>query len=80
MNRGGNIVADRQALINGLNQDLSMELGAAILYLFQTSTATGWEAEELREFLKDGINGEMGHAEQIERILKGFGSFASQSQ
>lgn len=55
-------MADKKALINGLNQDLANELGAAILYLYQTSTATGWDGEELREFLTAEINGEMQHA------------------
>ncbi len=52
----------RKALIEGLNEDLANELGASILYLFQTSTATGWEGEELREFLTPEITGEMQHA------------------
>ena len=55
-------MADKKALINGLNQDLANELGAAILYLYQTSTATGWDGEELREFLTADITGEMQHA------------------
>ena len=52
----------KKALIDGLNQDLANELGAAILYLYQTSTATGWDGEELREFLSADITGEMQHA------------------
>ncbi|MBI1806658.1 MAG: ferritin-like domain-containing protein [Ignavibacteria bacterium] len=55
-------MADKKALMNGLNQDLANELGAAILYLYQTSTATGWDGEELREFLTPEITGEMQHA------------------
>lgn len=55
-------MADKRKLIDGLNQDLANELGAAILYLYQTSTATGWDGEELREFLMADINGEMQHA------------------
>lgn len=49
-------------LIQGLNQDLANELGTAILYLYQSATATGWEGEELREFLTPEITGEMQHA------------------
>ena len=55
-------MADKKALIEGLNRDLANELGASILYLYQTSTATGWEGEELREFLSPEITGEMQHA------------------
>jgi len=55
-------MADKKALIAGLNEDLANELGASILYLYQTSTATGWDGEELREFLVPEITGEMQHA------------------
>lgn len=55
-------MADKKALIAGLNEDLANELGASILYLYQTSTATGWDGEELREFLSAEITGEMQHA------------------
>jgi len=53
---------NKKALIDGLNEDLANELGASILYLYQTSTATGWDGEELREFLSPEITGEMTHA------------------
>ena len=55
-------MADKKGLIEGLNEDLANELGAAILYLYQTSTASGWEGEELREFLAPEVTGEMTHA------------------
>ncbi len=55
-------MADKKKLIEGLNQDLANELGASILYLYQTSVATGWDGEELREFLTPEIAGEMQHA------------------
>ena len=55
-------MADKKKLIEGLNQDLANELGATILYLYQTSTATGWDGEELREFLTVEITGELQHA------------------
>src|SRR5258708_39722509 len=60
--RRDHTMADKKALIAGLNEDLANELGASILYLYQTSTATGWEGEELREFLSAEITGEMQHA------------------
>jgi bacterioferritin len=55
-------MADKKKLIEGLNEDLANELGASILYLYQTSTATGWDGEELREFLTAEITGELQHA------------------
>ncbi len=55
-------MASKKALIDGLNEDLANELGASILYLYQTSVATGWDGEELREFLSPEITGEMTHA------------------
>ena len=55
-------MSDKKALIQGLNEDLANELGASILYLYQTSTAVGWDGEELREFLSAEITGEMQHA------------------
>ncbi|TAK58891.1 MAG: ferritin-like domain-containing protein [Bacteroidetes bacterium] len=51
-----------QQLIDGLNQDLANELGASILYLYQCSTASGWDGEELRELLQPEVTGEMQHA------------------
>jgi bacterioferritin len=55
-------MTNKKALLEGLNEDLANELGASILYLYQTSTATGWDGEELREFLTPEITGEMAHA------------------
>lgn len=55
-------MADKKKLIEGLNQDLANELGITILYLYQTSTAIGWDGEELREFLTPEITGEIQHA------------------
>ncbi|MBI1803860.1 MAG: ferritin-like domain-containing protein [Ignavibacteriae bacterium] len=55
-------MANKKTLIDGLNEDLANELGASILYLYQTSVATGWDGEELREFLSAEVTGEMQHA------------------
>lgn len=55
-------MADKKKLIEQLNEDLANELGASILYLYQTSTASGWDGEELREFLTPEITSEMQHA------------------
>ncbi len=53
---------DKQKLIEGLNEDLSKELGAAIRYMYQTSIAEGFDGEELREILRPDINEEIAHA------------------
>lgn len=56
-------MADKmKALLDGLNQDLANELGTAILYTWQTAVAPGFDGEELREFLRPEVSGEMGHA------------------
>jgi bacterioferritin len=55
-------MSDKKALIEGLNKDLANELGASILYLYQTSVADGWDGEELREFLTPEITDELNHA------------------
>ncbi|MBI3286528.1 MAG: ferritin-like domain-containing protein, partial [Chloroflexi bacterium] len=53
----------KEQLIAGLNQDLALELGAAIRYLQQTSMALGIDGEEVREILRPDIAAEMKHAE-----------------
>ena len=55
-------MSDKAKLIEGLNEDLSAELGAVILYLYQTSVALGFNGEELRELLRDEVTEELGHA------------------
>jgi bacterioferritin len=56
------MATSKKQLIEGLNHDLANELGASILYLYQTSIADGWDGEELRELLTPDITGEMQHA------------------
>ncbi len=53
---------DKKQLIDGLNQDLANEMGAAIRYMYQTSLAKGFHGEELRELLRPDIAEEMAHA------------------
>ncbi len=52
----------RQDLIDGLNQDLNLELEAVLRYLYHSASATGLLGHELREELKGDIVGEMNHA------------------
>lgn len=55
-------MADKSKLIEGLNDDLAKELGAVVLYLYQTAVAPGFDGEELRELLRPEVAGELGHA------------------
>ena len=52
----------KQELIDGLNEDLNLELEAVLRYLYHSASATGLLGHELREELKGDIVGEMNHA------------------
>ena len=52
----------KQELINGLNEDLNLELEAVLRYLYHSSSATSLLGHELRELLKADIAGELNHA------------------
>ncbi len=54
---------DKQALIDGLNDDLAHELGAIILYTHQAATAAGGLGHELRELLQLEAADELKHAQ-----------------
>ena len=41
-----------EALLNGLNEDFSSELGTVIRYTYQPSKAMGFGGAELREILE----------------------------
>ena len=49
-------------LIDGLNQDLNLELEAVLRYLYHSSSATGLLGHELREELSSDIQAELNHA------------------
>jgi bacterioferritin len=55
-------MSKKQELIDGLNEDLNLELEAVLRYLQHCATATGLLGHELRELLKGEIAGEMNHA------------------
>ncbi len=55
-------MADKQALIDGLNEDLNLELEAVLRMILHSATATGLLGHELRESLKEDLTGEIGHA------------------
>jgi bacterioferritin len=52
----------KQELIDGLNEDLNLELEAVLRYLYHSSTATSLLGHELRELVKEDIAGELNHA------------------
>ena len=52
----------KQQLINGLNEDLNLELEALLRYLYHVSSATGLMGHELREELKADLQSELDHA------------------
>lgn len=55
-------MAIKQELINGLNEDLNLELEAVLRYLYHSSSATSLLGHELRELLKADLVGELNHA------------------
>jgi bacterioferritin len=55
-------MADKQALIDGLNEDLNLELEAVMRYIYHAATATGLLGHELREIAKEDVPGELAHA------------------
>ncbi len=52
----------KQVLIEGLNEDLNLELEAVLRYLYHSAAATGLLGHELREALKADVQGELNHA------------------
>ena len=52
----------KQQLIDGLNEDLNLELEAVLRYLYHSASATGLLGHELREELKGDLQGELTHA------------------
>ena len=55
-------MADKQKLIEGLNEDLNLELEAVLRMIYHSATATGLLGHELRESLKEDLTGEIEHA------------------
>ena len=54
---------DRQALIDGLNQDLAAEYQAILMYLHYSAKLTGPHRRELRALFQTEIGDEQGHAQ-----------------
>jgi bacterioferritin len=55
-------MSNKKTLIDGLNEDLNLELEAVLRYLHHSASATGLLGHELRELLKQDLVGELNHA------------------
>ncbi|HZM27443.1 MAG TPA: ferritin-like domain-containing protein [Gemmatimonadales bacterium] len=55
-------MSKKQELIDGLNDDLNLELEAVLRHVYHAATATGLLGHELREILKADLQGELAHA------------------
>ena len=66
-------MAIKQELINGLNEDLNVELEAVLRYLYHSSSATSLLGHELRELLKGDLVGELNHAVFLADKIKALG-------
>ncbi|MFD2760630.1 ferritin-like domain-containing protein [Lentibacillus juripiscarius] len=62
-----------QNLIDGLNEDLAHEYGAAIQYTYSASVVSGLYRSALKPFFENEINDEMGHALYLSEKIKSLG-------
>lgn len=65
--------ADRQALIDGLNEDLAAEYQAIITYLLYSKLANGPLRLELAAFFDTEIMDELGHAKMLAHKIVALG-------
>lgn len=63
----------QEQLIQGLNQDLSGELGTIIRYTIQSSKAFGPHGAEVRDLLRDEIQDELEHATFLADVIVDLG-------
>ncbi|WP_164669565.1 ferritin-like domain-containing protein [Virgibacillus doumboii] len=62
-----------QKLIEGLNEDLANEYGAAIQYTYSASVVSGLYRSALKPFFEAEVNDEMGHALYLSEKIKILG-------
>lgn len=62
-----------QQLIDGLNEDLANEYGAAIQYTYSASVVSGLYRSSLKPFFESEINDELGHALYLSEKIKALG-------
>jgi bacterioferritin len=63
----------REALLSGLNEDLSGELGTIIRYNYQAGRVHGLEGAQLRHMFREEITDELGHAAFLTDIIVDLG-------
>ncbi|HLS61615.1 MAG TPA: ferritin-like domain-containing protein [Virgibacillus sp.] len=62
-----------QDLIDGLNEDLANEYGAAIQYSYSASVVSGLYRSSLKPFFESEITDELGHALYLSEKIKTLG-------
>lgn len=62
-----------EEMIKLLNEDMRHEIKAALTYLHQHATASGFQGEQLRAFLAPEIPGELQHAVLLADKIVGLG-------
>ncbi|MBP1968989.1 bacterioferritin [Virgibacillus natechei] len=62
-----------QHLIDGLNEDLAHEYGAAIQYTYSASVVSGLYRSALKPFFESEISDELGHALYLSEKIKSLG-------
>jgi len=62
-----------ETLIEGLNEDLSHEYGAAIQYSYSASVVTGIHRPSLKPFFESEITDELGHAMYLSEKIRALG-------
>jgi bacterioferritin len=63
----------KEALISGLNEDLSAEFGTVIRYIYQAGKSFGILGAELREIFQREIQDEIGHAAFLTDVIIDLG-------
>src|SRR5690625_7591220 len=72
-NRKVGIFMSMEELIEGLNEDLSHEYGAAIQYSYSASVVTGIHRPSLKPFFESEITDELGHAMYLSEKIRALG-------
>ncbi|MUV36587.1 Ferroxidase [Lentibacillus sp. JNUCC-1] len=62
-----------EELIEGLNEDLSGEYGAAIQYTYSAAVVSGLYRSALKPFFEDEVSDELGHALYLSEKIKSLG-------
>nr|WP_068675741.1 ferritin-like domain-containing protein [Oceanobacillus sp. Castelsardo] len=70
---------EMKQLIDGLNEDLSHEYGAAIQYTYSASVVSGLYRSALKPFFEEEITDELGHALYLSEKIKSLGGVPTTS-